>query len=825
MGNHIPQESNAIIVYAVLILDDHEIVFANEKVYQLIGITSNDRLGESFDDFLKFVHSTDISRLTSAFHSVLSGESEFEELSINLRNIDNKFVAVNVLINKVLFNQKSAIQLILVNTPPPKQDAFMQELINALAQATNTRQAMEIVLVSLRDVIEYDRAGLFLLDEDQEVFQVGEESSGNLFNRSIKAAPIVLEFERTKTPIIVPDIKEDPRFENWPDMGPLRGWIGAPLFSDDEMIGFISLGSLIPNAYHNQDAETLLAFTNRVAEVLVQTYWREQNLKKSEELEIISNITFALGKAETQEAPFEAIMGLLSGFFRAPRFILFLPESTNDKLAVRYSLEEKYNKLSYSVSDDILWQVFKSGKSYLLNDFHQSSTAINDDLLGELSEGLSSAAYLPLKVKETSIGVLFIGYENRGGLNKRSLRQFETIAGIAGIFLQRAVVLEGLEKQVKIRTRHLSTLYEINSVASGLGNLYDVLDQILEITLLAIGCRSGSIHLLDEELKELDLVTYAGALEKLAPVMETIPTNNAFWQAMEHSSNPLILPDLLEEPSIPDAIRANCGVFNRAYIGIPVRSKGKPLGLLSLFGASIMEYTIDDVTLFMTIADQIGERVERSRLMEQAEKAAVIEERQRLARELHDSITQLLYSQVLFSGAGLRELRQGKYDVAEQHFSRIDEAAHQALKEMRLLVYELRDTDYMNEGLVRVLQHRLDAVEKRSAIQVELIVDDEIELGEEIQRDLYYIATEALNNTLKHASASHVVVRISSLDNGIQLEVIDDGKGFDVEKMMKSGGMGLTSMEARADKIGGTLEITSNPGEGTCVLVKIKERI
>jgi two-component system NarL family sensor kinase len=90
-----------------------------------------------------------------------------------------------------------------------------------------------------------------------------------------------------------------------------------------------------------------------------------------------------------------------------------------------------------------------------------------------------------------------------------------------------------------------------------------------------------------------------------------------------------------------------------------------------LFGETILDYTIEDITLFMTIADQIGSLVERARLAQQAEIAAVVQERQRLARELHDSVTQLLYSQVLFSGASLKVLRQGNTSLAEQHLARI----------------------------------------------------------------------------------------------------------------------------------------------------------
>jgi two-component system NarL family sensor kinase len=162
----------------------------------------------------------------------------------------------------------------------------------------------------------------------------------------------------------------------------------------------------------------------------------------------------------------------------------------------------------------------------------------------------------------------------------------------------------------------------------------------------------------------------------------------------------LVVPDTTQEISLPGsesipvelpaefAKLAKAG--QRAFIGAPIRAKGQVLGLLSLFDRTILDYSLEDITLFMTIADQIGSSIERARLMKQAEIAAVVQERQRLARELHDSVTQLLYSQVLFAGAGLKVLSQGDSSLAEQHLARIDQAAQQALKEMRLLVYQLR---------------------------------------------------------------------------------------------------------------------------------------
>jgi signal transduction histidine kinase len=252
-----------------------------------------------------------------------------------------------------------------------------------------------------------------------------------------------------------------------------------------------------------------------------------------------------------------------------------------------------------------------------------------------------------------------------------------------------------------------------------------------------------------------------------------------------------------------------------------VRAKGQSLGVLGLFGATILNYTIEDITLFTTIADQIGGLVERARLVRQAELAAVVQERQRLARELHDSVTQLLYSQVLFSGAGRKELHQGNRSQAESHLARIESAAQQALKEMRLLVYELRPPNDLEEGLAVAIERRLEAVERRTGMVARLIVSGEEKLPPAASLALYRIAEEALNNTLKHASAATVLVALRFNHHEASLEVADDGRGFD-HTSRPEGGMGLINMRDRAASLGSRLSIDSAPGQGTRISVTIR---
>ncbi len=214
---------------------------------------------------------------------------------------------------------------------------------------------------------------------------------------------------------------------------------------------------------------------------------------------------------------------------------------------------------------------------------------------------------------------------------------------------------------------------------------------------------------------------------------------------------------------------------------------------------------------------QVEEALQKSE-MEQA----IIVERNRLAGDLHDSVTQGLYGIVLHADAAKGQLSAGKKDQTAAYLEEIQAAGKEALAEMRLLIFELRPPVLEREGLEAALETRLYAVEKRAGLATEFSseIDDRLRL--EIEEGLYRIAQEALNNALKHAQAQRVSVSLSQVGKVVTLEISDDGCGFDIESARRSGGMGLDTMGERATKLAGVLTVDSKPGEGTRVVVEVK---
>ncbi|MFC1879571.1 histidine kinase, partial [Chloroflexota bacterium] len=209
-------------------------------------------------------------------------------------------------------------------------------------------------------------------------------------------------------------------------------------------------------------------------------------------------------------------------------------------------------------------------------------------------------------------------------------------------------------------------------------------------------------------------------------------------------------------------------------------------------------------------------------LAQKAAEAAVTEERTRLARDLHDSVTQSLFGVTLFADAAQRMLASGDTDTAADNMRELRDTAKDALGEMRRLVFELRPPILEEEGLAAALQTRLEAVEKRIGLNTEYTMKTEGRLAPEIEEGLYRIAQEALNNILNHAQANHLNIVLSQNDAIVTLEIADDGIGFDPNEVDKMGGLGLISMKERANKLGGQLSVDSKPGEGTNIRVEVK---
>jgi signal transduction histidine kinase len=198
---------------------------------------------------------------------------------------------------------------------------------------------------------------------------------------------------------------------------------------------------------------------------------------------------------------------------------------------------------------------------------------------------------------------------------------------------------------------------------------------------------------------------------------------------------------------------------------------------------------------------------------------AIIAERQRLARDLHDSVSQLLYSMTLFARAGEEALTDNDAVRLKRNLDQLQASSTQAFREMRSLLYELQPPALEETNLADVLAGRFDSVERRLGIRVDYQADAAFKTHGETERELYYVITEALNNSLKHAEATQLEVKLMSEGNHLAVRIADNGRGFAQQPATK--GMGMGSMRERIESLGGRFDIRSVLNKGTTVQILV----
>lgn len=254
------------------------------------------------------------------------------------------------------------------------------------------------------------------------------------------------------------------------------------------------------------------------------------------------------------------------------------------------------------------------------------------------------------------------------------------------------------------------------------------------------------------------------------------------------------------------------------FEALPLCVRDQELGTLTLLGD---ETALDQDTqrLAAEFATQAAVAIQHALLHRHYEELAAVHEREKLARDLHDSVSQSMYAVAMHNAAALQLLQNGDPGGALPVINDLRKTSLDALREMRLLLFELRPPMLEEEGLVSALQARLAAVEGRAGLRTEFATDPDLTIPLRIAETLYWIAREALNNVLKHAAASRVRVRLTQQESCVVLEMTDDGSGLEETKVITGDGMGLRGMKERGAAVNAVVEISSRVGRGTTVKV------
>ena len=374
-----------------------------------------------------------------------------------------------------------------------------------------------------------------------------------------------------------------------------------------------------------------------------------------------------------------------------------------------------------------------------------------------------------------------------------------------------------LYQETHNRLEESISIQKITSALLQERTLEEVLNVVCSEAINLLGAQGSTVFLLEED----NLLRVAYSVGPGKPAFQTMPVESSFTGKAVVLNQAVFTNQARDEPVWfgTTSSSSEADVID-SLLAVPLKSKAKIIGVLAVVN-KYAPFTPDDVRIMGLFADQAAIAIQNGRLTQEVERIVVMEERNRLARDLHDSVTQSLYGVSLYAEAASRRLASGDFSGVSENLQELGTTAQDALKEMRLLIYELRPPVLEHEGLEAALQARLDAVEGRAGLKTELLVDLGDRLPEQIEEGFYRIAQEALNNVLKHAQARNVKISLKASDHRASLVITDDGTGFMVDSGFDKGGIGLSSMIERAERLGGKLSITSSPDKGSCIRVEV----
>jgi signal transduction histidine kinase len=303
----------------------------------------------------------------------------------------------------------------------------------------------------------------------------------------------------------------------------------------------------------------------------------------------------------------------------------------------------------------------------------------------------------------------------------------------------------------------------------------------------------------------------SGMSDELIAEIGPLPRTHGLLGAMLEDTSSFRTDDIRDDPRFEWWPRAHPEMDT--FMGVPIVAKGEVLGAFYLT-CKDGGFSDEDQRLTEVFAAHAAIAIDNARLFERSRELTVVEERNRLARDLHDSVAQTLFSLSLVAEAASN--RNGESDEVQK----VGELAREALAQMRSIVFELRPADLAADGIVATLVKHSDVLSRVFGQRIEVDVVSDETLDPDVELELFRIAQEALSNALKHARASRIAITVD-LSNG-RLSVADDGVGFDPDdRLVRSKHLGLTSMEERAQEIGADLTIDTAIGEGTTIEVKL----
>jgi len=428
---------------------------------------------------------------------------------------------------------------------------------------------------------------------------------------------------------------------------------------------------------------------------------------------------------------------------------------------------------------------------------------------------------VPIRIGGRQLGQLYLT-EKIGDIEFSSDDEkiIEILAAYAGVAIENARLYERLQERESTLTKRNDQLAVINQIESALASsleLEEILNKTLALLMAHFRVEAGEIFLVEEDGETLRLVLHRGEAAQAFWTRNRFKIGEGMVGKAAETLKPVLSTHLDRDMQGTRQAVVDAGFKQIACI--PLTTHGEVVGVLTIATRSRRVISQSEIQLLVSVAAGAGTAIENARLHSNVRRLAVLEERERIGMDLHDGIIQSIYGVGLAMENARSLLRENPSDAEERLQKAMSDLNH-TIRDIRSYILDLRPRQLQGESLIEGLGRLISEFRQNTKLDVSLAApkDPLNDLPQMHAMSLFHICQEALANIAKHAKASKVTMDLWTTPDRVLLEISDNGQGFDLDKTNKTVGHGLANMLTRVQNVGGDVDITSAPGEGTSIL-------
>lgn len=811
-----------------------------------ILIVTDDRLAEEETQTLKassdgfLVKPIDVEKLRHSLQSLLAPPFELPTFTTSLpetavQQFEAQIAALNQANNRL---------------------ASLNAISALIGTSLDLEHLTDEILAQIHKIVDFDSATLLLLKGEVLEAAASRGLSGyrqgmNVYHKSDHNS--AWRVVSHKLPLIINDVWESKYWEPRPELSQIRSWLGVPLIYKDRVLGVLTLDKNEPNAFTDADARYVFTLAYQTAVAVENTQLFEEWEEQSTRLKLINEVTQEINTLLDVDRLFQALAKAIFERLDYDQVAILEVDETRSLLTLKaiygeYPSHLKAGVYQQDINEGLIGRAIQTGQFVLVHDVSQEAGSLLTD-----GRQPGSALAVPIFVGTQVEAVIKVERNYANALNDQDLWTLNSLANHAATAIRNAWLYRSLdtysdklERTIAARTQRLQAIKKISQVVSqgldidelltvvgdGIGQIFT--PEETDEVQVTIGLVDGSNLVLKTIYGNAEIKLNTDKAKELSPVEQGLrdaqsPKPFTFKVDPKKLTGQVIIqskPKILNGVSAQDVYYTRPDVENRVIGSLliaPLITGGKTIGLIMVERQQSGRFDDSDLETLETLAFQVASAIEHARLLKKTREIAIVEERTRLARDMHDGVAQNLAYLLLQVDRCLNMVEEG--GKLEKQFQHISSLLKQNIDELRRNIFDLRPVDLEGKSLFGILEKFVAEFGRRWNLKTTCTVNGHVtEVSPEVESSLYRILQEALSNARQHAQCTQLSVNLTVKDNRwITLEVKDDGHGFDAAQpgqklgQGKRRGLGLISMRERAENVNGQLSIESEKGQGTRV--------